>query len=59
MSKYHDEKYDEMKSMLNTLRSLNEQVSIQRDNVAQSIEDKINQDNDEERQCHRSQIDIR
>jgi hypothetical protein len=48
MSKYHDEKYDEMKSMLNTLRSLNEQVSIQRDNVAQSIEDKINQDNDEE-----------
>ena len=44
MSRYIDEKYDQMKSMLNTMRLLNDQVSIQRDNVAQSIEDKIDQD---------------
>jgi hypothetical protein len=47
MSRYHDEKYDQMKSLLNKSRLLKEQVSIHRDNVAQSIEDKIKQDTDE------------
>ena len=42
MSKYHDEKYDEIKSLLNKSRYLNEQ--IERDNIAQSIEDRIKQD---------------
>jgi hypothetical protein len=47
MSRYHDEKYDQMKSLLNKSRLLREQVTIQKDNVAQSIEDKIQQDTDE------------
>lgn len=47
MSRYHDEKYDQMKSLLNKSRLLKEQVSIHRDNVAQSIEDKIKQDTDD------------
>lgn len=47
MSRYHDEKYDQMKSLLTKSRLLKEQVSLQRDNVAQSIEDKIQQDADE------------
>jgi hypothetical protein len=47
MSRYHDEKYEQMKSLLNKSRLLREQVSIQKDNIAQSIEDKIQQDTDE------------
>jgi hypothetical protein len=47
MSRYHDEKYDQMKSLLNKSRLLREQVTIQKDNIAQSIEDKIGQDSDE------------
>jgi len=47
MSRYHDEKYDQMKSLLNKSRLLREQVTIQKDNIAQSIEDKIQQDTDE------------
>lgn len=44
MSRYHDEKYDQIKNLLNRSRLLKEQVSIERDNVAKSIEDKIDQD---------------
>ena len=44
MSKYHDEKYDQIKSLLNRSRLLKEQVSIKRDNIAKSIEDKIKSD---------------
>lgn len=47
MSRYHDEKYDQMKSLLNKSRLLQEQVSIKKDNIAKSIEDKISQDNAE------------
>jgi hypothetical protein len=47
MSRYHDEKYEQMKSLLNKSRLLREQVTIQKDNIAQSIEDKIQQDTDE------------
>jgi hypothetical protein len=47
MSRYHDEKYDQMKSLLSKSRLLREQVTIQKDNIAQSIEDKIGQDSDE------------
>jgi hypothetical protein len=47
MSNYHDEKYDQIKSLLNKSRLLKEQVTIQKDNIAKSIEDKIDQDNDE------------
>jgi len=47
MSTYHDEKYEQIKSLLNKSRLLKEQVSIYRDNVAKSIEDKINQDTEE------------
>jgi len=42
MSRYHDDKYDEIKSLISKSRYLNEQ--IQRDNIAQSIEDRIQQD---------------
>jgi hypothetical protein len=48
MASYHDEKYDQIKSLLNKSRLLKEQVSIKRDNVAQSIEDKIEQDTEQE-----------
>jgi len=48
MSRYHDEKYDQIKSLLDKSRLLKEQVSIKRDNLAKSIEDKINQDVDSE-----------
>ena len=44
MSNYHDEKYDQIKSLLNKSRLLQEQVSIKKDNIAKSIEDKIEQD---------------
>ena len=44
MSKYHDEKYDQIKSLLNKSRLLKEQVSIKKDNIAKSIEDKIKSD---------------
>lgn len=47
MSNYHDEKYEQIKSLLNKSRLIKEQVSIQKDNVAKSIEDKINQDSKE------------
>ena len=47
MSNYHDEKYDQIKSLLKKSRFLQEQVEIKKDNVAKSIEDKIKQDNDE------------
>ena len=46
MGTYHDEKYDQMKNLLNKSRLLKEQVSIERDNLGKSIEDKINQDVD-------------
>lgn len=46
MSNYHDEKYDQIKSLLNKSRLLKEQVSIKKDNIAKSIEDKIEQDTD-------------
>ena len=44
MSTYHDEKYDQIKTLLNKSRLLKEQVSIKRDNLGKSIQDKINQD---------------
>lgn len=47
MSSYHDEKYDQIKSLLNKSRLLKEQVSIKKDNIAKSIEDKIAQDTGE------------
>ena len=47
MSKYHDEKYDQIKSLLNKSRLLKEQVSIERDNVAKSIEDRIKTDTED------------
>jgi hypothetical protein len=43
MSKFTDERYDEIKKLVNRSRFLNEQVD-QRINVAKSIEDKIEQD---------------
>lgn len=47
MSRFHDERYDQMKGLINKLRVLNEQVSFQKDNIAASIEDKIKQDTDD------------
>lgn len=44
MSRYHDEKYDQIKSLLNKSRILKEQVSLKRDNIGKSIEDKIKSD---------------
>jgi hypothetical protein len=44
MATYHDEKYDQIKNLLNKSRLLKEQVSIERDNLGKSIEDKIEQD---------------
>jgi hypothetical protein len=44
MAIYHDEKYDQIKNLLNKSRLLKEQVSIERDNLGKSIEDKIEQD---------------
>lgn len=49
MSRYHDEKYDQIKSLLNKSRILKEQVSIKRDNIAKSIEDRIKSDTDIEK----------
>jgi hypothetical protein len=48
MSRYHDEKYDQIKNLLNKSRLLKEQVSLKRDNLGKSIQDKINQDVDSE-----------
>jgi hypothetical protein len=48
MSRYHDEKYDQIKNLLDKSRLLKEQVSIKRDNLGKSIQDKINQDVDSE-----------
>jgi hypothetical protein len=48
MAIYHDEKYDQIKNLLNKSRLLKEQVSIERDNLGKSIEDKIEQDVDSE-----------
>jgi hypothetical protein len=48
MAIYHDEKYDQIKNLLNKSRLLKEQVSIKRDNLGKSIQDKINQDVDSE-----------
>lgn len=48
MATYHDEKYDQIKNLLNKSRLLKEQVSIKRDNLGKSIEDKIEQDVDSE-----------
>jgi hypothetical protein len=48
MATYHDEKYDQIKNLLNKSRLLKEQVSIERDNLGKSIEDKIEQDVDSE-----------
>jgi hypothetical protein len=42
MSRYHDEKYDEIKSLIRKSRFLNEQDT--RINIGKSIEDKIDQD---------------
>jgi hypothetical protein len=42
MGRYHDEKYDEIKSLVNRARMLNEQP--ERINTAKSIENKIQQD---------------
>jgi len=47
MRGYFDRNYDEIKKLVNISRSLNEQVSIKRINVAKDIEDKIEQDTDE------------
>jgi len=44
MGAYHDEKYDQIKNLLSKSRLLKEQVSIERDNLGKSIEDKIEQD---------------
>jgi len=41
MSRYHDDKYDERKSLISKSRYLNEQ--IKKDNITQSIEDRIQQ----------------
>ena len=43
MRGYYDRKYDEIKKLVNISRSLNEQVSINRINVAKDIEDNIDQ----------------
>ena len=48
MGRYHDEKYDQIKNLLNKSRLLQEQVSLKRDNLGKSIEDKIEQDVDSE-----------
>jgi hypothetical protein len=48
MSRYHDEKYDQIKNLLDKSRLLKEQVSLKRDNLGKSIQDKINQDVDSE-----------
>ena len=48
MSRYHEERYDQMKSLINKLRVLSEQVTIKKDNVAASIEDKIKQDTEDD-----------
>jgi hypothetical protein len=48
MATYHDEKYDQIKNLLNKSRLLKEQVSLERDNLGKSIEDKIDQDVDSE-----------
>lgn len=45
MSRYHDEKYDEIKSLLNKSRFITEQKQI---NVAKSIEARLNQDQEDE-----------
>lgn len=47
MSNLHNERYDEIKSLLKRSRMLVEQTDLQRPNVAQDIEDKISQDYDE------------
>lgn len=47
MSNLHNERYDEIKSLLKRSRMLIEQTDLQRPNVAQDIEDKISQDYDE------------
>jgi len=47
MRGYFDRNYDEIKKLVNISRSLNEQVSIKRINVAKDIEDNIEQDTDE------------
>jgi hypothetical protein len=44
MSNLHNDRYDEIKSLLRRSRMLVEQTDLQRPNVAQDIEDKINQD---------------
>jgi hypothetical protein len=44
MSNYHDEKYEQIKFLLNKSRLIQEQVSFKKDNIAKSIEDKIEQD---------------
>lgn len=41
MSKYHDNRYDEMKSLLSKSKILTEQISIKRTNIGKSIEDEI------------------
>ena len=44
MSNLHNDRYDEIKSLLRRSRMLVEQTDLQRPNVAQDIEDKISQD---------------
>jgi len=44
MSNLHNDRYDEIKSLLKRSRMLIEQTDLQRPNVAQDIEDKISQD---------------
>jgi hypothetical protein len=47
MSNLHNERYDEIKSLLRRSRMLIEQTDLQRPNVAQDIEDKVDQDYEE------------
>lgn len=58
MATYHDEKYDQIKNLLNKSRLLKEQVSLERDNLGKSIEDKIDQDVDSEYEVAQDGDDI-
>ena len=47
MSNFHNDRYDEMKSLLKKSRMILEQSDLERPNIAKDIEDKLEQDTDE------------
>jgi hypothetical protein len=47
MRGYYDRNFEDIRSLVNKSRALNEQVSIDRINVAKDIEDKISQDTED------------